>query len=98
MPSATATPNELTILRRVVEPGQPFLSTEAAQAIVRLDFGAADRDRVNELAARNREGQLTDDEDEELPCYIRVGQILGILQSKARRTLRPRGKSRSSKA
>ena len=98
MPSTTAAPNELTILRRVVEPGQPFLSTEAAQAIGRLDFSASDRERMNELAEKNREGQLTDDEDEELNCYIRVGQILGILQSKARRTLHPRGKSRRSRA
>ncbi len=43
---------------------------------------------MNRLAAKNREGQLTPEEEEELSNYIRVGQTLGILQSKARRSLK----------
>ena len=86
---STATNNEMAILRRVVDPEQPFpfLSVEAAKAILRLDFSPADRKRMNELAAKNRAGRLSADEEDELNNYIRVGQTLGILQSKARRTL-----------
>ncbi len=79
--------SEMAILRRIVDPEQPLLSTEAAQAILRLDFSAADRARMNELAAKNRDGKLTASEEQELDNYIRVGQTLGILQSKARRSL-----------
>lgn len=88
MSSATAETSEMAILRRIVDPEQPFLSEEAARAILRLDFSAADRARMNQLAAKNREGKLTPTEEQELNSYIRVGQTLGILQSKARRSFR----------
>jgi hypothetical protein len=80
-------PSEMDIFRRVVDPEEPFLSAEAARGIMRLDFSGADRERMNELAARNREGRISPAEEQELSNYIRVGQILGILQSKARRSL-----------
>jgi len=50
-----------------------------------LDFTAADRARMNQLAAKNCEGKLTPTEEQELNSYIRVGQTLGILQSQVRR-------------
>jgi len=87
--AAAAESNEMAILRRVVDPEQPFLSPDAAAAILRLDFGAADRERMNRLAAKNRAGALTPAEDGELASYVRVGQALGILKSKARRSLAP---------
>ena len=80
--------SEIVILRRVVDPQKPFPSVEAARAIVRLRFSARDQTRMNRLAAKNREGKLTPAEDEELDNFIRVGQTLGILQSKARRSLK----------
>jgi hypothetical protein len=79
---------EMAILRRVIDPKQPFLSKAAARAILRLDFSASDRTRMNQLAARNREGKLKQAEEEELTNYIRVGLTLGILRSKARQTLK----------
>lgn len=88
MSSATTETSEMAILRRIIDPEQPFLSAEAAQVILRLDFSAADRARMNQLAAKNRKGKLTPTEEQELNSYIRVGQTLGILQSKARRSLR----------
>lgn len=95
MPSTMPETSEMAILRRVVDPGQPFLSAEAAQAILRLDFHAADRTRMNQLAEKNRAGQLTATEEQELNGYIRVGQMLGILQSKARRSLAAARKSKT---
>jgi hypothetical protein len=95
MPLATAETSEMAILRRVVDPEQPFLSAEAARAILRLDFHTDDRTRMNQLAAKNRAGKLTPTEERELNGYIRVGQMLGILQSKARRSLRAAGKSKT---
>jgi len=88
---ATVTPSsksEMAILRRVVDPARPYLSCEAARDILRLQFSKSDRRRMNLLAEKNRQGKLTAGEEEELDNFIRVGQTLGILQSKARRTLR----------
>src|SRR5438105_9331932 len=93
---ATAPTSEMAILRRVIDPEEPFLSAEAARAILRLRFSASDRGRMNRLAAKNRQGKLKPEEEEELGNYIRVGQTLGILQSKARRSLKAIRKSESS--
>ena len=95
MPLATAETSEMAIFRRIVDPEQPFLSAEAARAILRLDFHVDDRTRMNQLAAQNRVGKLTPTEEQELNGYLRVGQMLGILQSKARRSLRAAGKSKT---
>jgi hypothetical protein len=84
-------PSELAILRRVVDRRHAGLSREAAAAILQLDFDAADRRRMNHLAAKNRAGRLTPAEEEELDNFIRVGQVLGILWSKARRALKGGG-------
>ena len=92
MPSSSATVpgSEMAILRRIVDREEPLFSPEAARAILRLDFSAADRARMNELAAKNRKTLLTVVEDEELNNYIRVGQVLGIFKSKARKSLKSR--------
>ncbi len=95
MSLAMAETSEMAILRRIVDPEQPFLSAEAARVLLRLDFNADDRTRMNQLAAKNRVGKLTPTEEQELNSYIRVGQMLGILQSKARRSLRAAGKSKT---
>jgi hypothetical protein len=96
MPRTTAiATSEMSILRRVVDSDQPVLSTEAARALLRLRFSAPDRARMNRLAAKNRQGKLKPDEEIELSNYIRVGQTLGILQSKARRSLKAIRESQS---
>lgn len=78
---------EMAIFRRVVDSDQPLFSPAAAEAILRLGFGVEDRKRMNALAEKNRAGLLTSAENDELDSYIRVGQSLAILQSKARRSL-----------
>lgn len=81
-------PGESAIWRRVVDRTQLALSQAAARAILRLDFDAVDRRRMHQLAARNRAGQLTHAEEQELDNFIHVGQLLGVLRSKARKSLR----------
>ncbi|MFL5240697.1 MAG: hypothetical protein ACJ8FY_01195 [Gemmataceae bacterium] len=79
--------SEAAIFSRVLEPEKPMLSPDAARSILALDFTQADRERMNTLAAKAREGILTDDENEELENYLRVGDLVAIMQSKARRSL-----------
>lgn len=83
---STAT-SEAAIFSRVLEPDKPSLSADAALSILALDFAADDRDRMNVLSAKARAGTLTAEEDEELENFIRVGDLLAIMQSKARRSI-----------
>jgi len=69
-----------------LEPGK--LSRAAAQSLLQIDFPESDHARVAELSDKVQEGTLTDDERDELDEYIRVADMLAILQSKARRSIR----------
>jgi len=83
-----ATTTEAEIFGRIFEPEKPNLSAAAARSILRLDFRPDDRRRMNALAEKARKGALSSDEDQELNDYIRVGQLLAIMQSKARQSLK----------
>jgi hypothetical protein len=85
--SIAAPHDELSILRRVIDPEKGNLSKAAAEAIMRLDLDPRDRIRMQELLDKNRDGALTTDEDEELENYCRVGRFLDLMRSKARHSL-----------
>lgn len=80
--------HDVAILTRLIDPEKPNLSPEMARLILDLSFSPADRCRMNELAAKAREGALTPSEKEEIDSYERIGHFLGALQSKARKVLR----------
>jgi hypothetical protein len=79
---------EAAIWERVIEPTSTGLSEEAARFIIALGFTDADHQRMEELAVRSNDGALTDDEKDELENYVRVGNALALIQSKARLSLR----------
>lgn len=83
--------SEAAILDRILEPDKPTFSPEAAHDILALDFNQVDKDRMRQLSAKAREGTLTADEQAEMNNYERVGHLLNILQSKARRSLKDGG-------
>ena len=85
--SSIASHDELSILRRVIDPEQGTLPVAAAEAILRLDLHPADRTRMEELLEKNRAGALRPEEDEELEGYCRVGRFLDLIRSKARHSL-----------
>ena len=87
MPLSEVHTSEVAILRRVLEPDQPAWPAEAARAILALDFNQADKDRMRQLSAKARQGTLTPDEQAAINNYERVGHLLNIMQSKARRSL-----------
>ena len=87
-PTSAIAASEMAILRRIVDPEEPFPSEEVARAVMRWTFCPADVRRMNRLAEKNRGGKLSPAEEQLLNNYIRVGQTLGILQSKARQSLR----------
>jgi hypothetical protein len=80
--------HEAAILTRLGGLDAPALPVAAAEAILTLAFSPADQDRMHELAAKARAGTLTADEQAEVEAYSRVGSLLGVLKSRARRALK----------
>lgn len=79
--------SESTILARVIAPDEPTLPAAVAAELLKWSFPMADRTRMAELAAKAREGSLTDSERAETEGYERVSSFLGLVKSKARRSL-----------
>ena len=64
------------------------LSPEAAVSVLTLKFSQEQRDRMDALAAKARNGSLDESERVEAESFERVSSLLGILKSRARMTLR----------
>lgn len=77
-----------TIFSRIFESSREGISIELARYILGLGFSTQDRSRMQELAAKNRRGEISHRELEELDNYITAGDILAIWQSKARQALK----------
>ena len=79
---------EAEILSRIIAPGKPELPVQTAEAILALEFPREDRERLDQLAEKAREGTLRGEEQLEIDAYERVGSFLSLLQSKARNPLK----------
>jgi hypothetical protein len=91
-------PKEAAIIARLSTPDRPSFSPEAAEGILAIGFSQSDNDRMKVLAAKAREGSMTAQEQDEAEAYSRIGSVLGILKSMARRTLKGRnGTNRNAK-
>ncbi len=66
---------------------QGAFTPQAAQDILQLAFSTEQKERMQELASKAREGDLTDVERSEADSFERVSSLLGILQSMARTSL-----------
>jgi hypothetical protein len=60
------------------------MTREVAQYLPSFDFEPDDAARMNFLSGRAREGRLSAEEAAELDSYLHVGNLLTIMQSKAR--------------
>ena len=88
MSVSIAKKTQARIWARIIDPDQGNLTPAAARFMLDLDFRPSDQRRVAALSSKANEGVLTDAERSELEEYIRVGEVLAILQSKARRSLK----------
>ena len=86
-------PNEATLLNRLIRPERNGLSASVARAFLAINFDEADRARMRDLSAKARAGTLTEPERAEIESYERVGHLLDLLHSKARRSLKRAGRS-----
>jgi hypothetical protein len=79
-----ANANDLGSLERLLRPLRRQLSTELADALVRLEADAEVQTRYEELAGRNTEGVLTAAERAELESLVRANSFLSLLKAQAR--------------
>jgi hypothetical protein len=77
-------------LDRLVEPVVRTFTPEVVQALIRLRADPQLEARMDELAQKCNEGQLTAEEREEYETSIRFANYLAILQAKARKLLKQR--------
>ena len=76
--------NQTAVLERFLGPVTDSLNVEAARKLVRLKADAKTQARVDKLARKCNEGELTDDERAEYEWYVTAGNLIAILQAKAR--------------
>jgi hypothetical protein len=79
---------EADILNRIIDPANPNLTPEAAKALLQFGYSETDHARVAELSRKSNEGSLSPEERRELESYVFVGDVLSMLKSKARASLR----------
>jgi hypothetical protein len=76
------------IMARLIGPEHDDLSADAAKSILRIDFPKSDHHRMAQLQAKANRGTLKPEDREELDEYLRVADMLAILQAKARTSLK----------
>lgn len=79
--------NEAGIWARLIESQPDDLTPEAAKYFLRLGFTERDQARMQDLADRSQAGTLTDSEAREFDSYLHIGNLLAVMQSKARLAL-----------
>jgi len=72
---------------RGTDPILQFFTVEQAREIVNYKGDAKLRRRIEELASKSNEGELTDAERAEYEGYVRANKFIAILQAKARKLL-----------
>ena len=88
--------SEVAILARILGNQNGKLPVSMARYVLRLGFSDQDKARMHDLAVRKQRDALAPGEKEEMLAYSKAGSLLGILKSKARRTLNIRPNKRSS--
>lgn len=82
-----ASEQEIHLLDRMLEPVAQCLTPDAARRLIGLRADAAAQQRMDELAEKCSNGQLSADERAEYEAYISAANLLAVMQAKARRVL-----------
>ena len=76
-----------SVLERFFDPLARSLSADAARTIATLRVDDETQARIDELADKCTEGQLTPEERQEYEAYVEAIDVFAILQDKAREVL-----------
>jgi hypothetical protein len=88
-----ATKTDDHILERILEPVSSSLNDEAARKLIGIKADPRTRARVARLARKCNAGTLSADDRDEYEMYVMAGELVAILQAKARLRLQRRGRS-----
>jgi hypothetical protein len=80
-------PTHLSVLSRLLDPVGRCLTPEVAQQLVALQVDPPAQARLDELAEKCTEGQLSADERTEYETYVQALEFIAVLQAKARSLL-----------
>ena len=75
----------------MLEPVTRCFSLDVARSLLALRVDEQTEARVEELAEKCNEGQLTPEERREYEAYVQASTLIGLLQAKARRLLAQAG-------
>jgi len=78
-----ATTPEITALARGIHPILQIVLRDKADAVLNFRPDPALQDRIEELATKSTEGELTDQEHAEYEGYVRANKFIAILQRQA---------------
>jgi hypothetical protein len=78
---------EATLLARAFDADRGDLPREAAEILLKARFPASDLKRMQDLGELAQKGALTASQRREAEAYDRVGLVIELLQSKARRSI-----------
>jgi hypothetical protein len=81
--------SEAQIWELIIHPRGP-MSRATAEQILAIEFTADERERMKDLAERNRRGEASEVDADELDNFCRVGNTLSLLKSRARQILKKR--------
>lgn len=85
--------DEACILSRAIAPDSGTWSPGVAHGILSLSLSSSDRERMNELAAKARDGSLGTDEQLEIESYRQACRLLDLMKAKARLSLKQAGET-----
>jgi hypothetical protein len=79
--------NTVAYLDKMLEPVSRCFTPEVARRLVELRADSDLQARMDKLADKSTEGALTQQERSEYETYVRAGNLISILQAKARKFL-----------
>lgn len=85
-----ATSSEMAAFDRGVRPLMQIVLPEKAEAVIGFRADPELQDRIEALAEKSTEGQLTEAERSEYAGYVRANKFVAILQQHARRLIESR--------
>jgi hypothetical protein len=75
------------VLDRLLDPVGRSLNADAARALVGIKADPETQARIDDLARKCNEGELTPAERIEYETYVTIAEIIAVLQAKARARL-----------
>jgi hypothetical protein len=78
------------VLDRMLDPVRDILTPEVAEGLVNLRADQATQTLLDDFADRNTEGRLSAEERAEYEALVAAGNVIAVLQAKARTVLNGR--------